>query len=162
MIFVRRQYAGLLLLALLLTSCNRKIKCDYFLLNHFTGEVAIIYGCADGDNINIKNGRQQYYIPNSGILLTKEKFQAGELDQKFYTLSKNNIYEVPVFQYQKDTTKNYIYFDRFETIACALRDNTAKEYSVKFFYVGKKMDSSSNKNRFQFEKQIRSLLGCSE
>ena len=113
-----------------------------------------------GIDVVSRNGRQQYMVPDSGIILTKEQYREGTLDQKFYVRQGKSFSEISPYYYQKDTTTKYIYFDRIETITCASITQKTQGYFVKLFFVGTKMDSSSNKRRVFFENHVRQLIGC--
>jgi hypothetical protein len=147
--------------------CNNKRKNDFIIPSSYEGEIAIVFGFPTGKSLSKKEGRTQYFIPDSGIILTNEEFRGGNLNEKFYlkfidTNQLVGLQEIEEFSFQKDTTKKYIFFDRIATIGCSTSLNKSTGFIVRFFYVGKKMDSTSNSNRFYFEKHIQKLFGCSD
>ena len=148
-------------LIVFISSCEIVTKHDFFIPQNFTGQVAIVYDSQNGIDPPVKNGRKQYIIPDSGIFFSKEHFQSGTLDDKFYTRNNDSsVKELSFYQYQKDSTKNYIHFDRIENIVCATDDKKTKSFFIRFFYVGAKWDSASDQKRFFFTKRVRQLCGC--
>jgi hypothetical protein len=156
-----KYYLYLLSLIVLLSACNKTTRYDIYLPKAYIGEVAIIYDCKSGADSMEVNGRLQFTIPDSGVLLTKVKSpEEGILDQRFYMKTNvNNQEEIETYIYQKDTTHKYIYFDRNITTECQPQGEPIS-YTIKYFYVGYKMDLVSNKKRYFFENHIDSLIGC--
>ena len=145
----------------LICGCNPVIKSDFYLPKNYKGEVAIIYGYKTGHEQVIKDGRQQFLIPDSGILFTKAHLQYGQVDEKYYIKREKEFKELIPYTFQSDnSSEKYIYGNRVETILCLNKKNKSISYSIRFFSVGQDIDSIANKKRFLFVSHIKQLLDC--
>jgi len=144
------------LVALSSTSLYDSNKADYYLPKHYQGEVAIIYGCSTCANPQVQNGRPRLVIPDSGILLTKMTYKAGHPEEHFFMKNNAGTYTaVEPYMWQTDTSKKYIFFERVMNFGYA---KDSLNYYVTFFYVGKKLDSASDKSRALFEDRVNELI----
>jgi len=58
----------LFFISIFLISC-KAIKTDYYFVENFKGNVAVIYGVKKGIKANTENERLQLHIHDSGILM---------------------------------------------------------------------------------------------
>src|ERR1700744_1024787 len=129
------------------TSCNT-IKTDYYFPKGFTGDVALIYDCEGGQEVQIKNGRRQILIPDSGIVLLKAHFKEGPLDEKFYLKNeKGNFSEIYRYPLQKDTSDDnrHVYFERVTEVVGKGQNDKSFASMITFFYVGKGLELDTNR-----------------
>jgi hypothetical protein len=146
------------LILLLFVGCSPQ-RTDYYLPKGFTGDVAIIYDCEDGQDIQIKDGRRQIYIPDSGVVLLKSHFKDGGLEERFYQMSASGSpIEITRFHSDSDTRRgaNHIYFERLEELDGMAQTNRVYESDVEFFYVGTEPESDTNVLRF--ENRVKEIL----
>ena len=142
----------------LFVSCSPQ-RTDYYLPKGFTGDVAIIYDCKDGQDIQIKGGRKQIYIPDSGVVLLKSYFKDGGLEERFYQMSASDSpIEITQFHPGSDTCcgTSHIYFERLEELDGIAQTNRVYESDVLMFYVG--TDLKSDTNRLRFENRVKEIL----
>ena len=140
-------------------SCNT-LKTDYYFPRGFEGDVAIVYGFEEGQDLHLKSGRRQILIPDSGIVLLKTHFKEGQLDEKFYIKDeKNSFMEVYRYTFQEDTccNKKYIYFERVVEFVGKDQKNKSFASMINFFYFGKSLKLDTN--RLNFESHVQNLLG---
>ncbi len=125
---------------------------------NFSGEVAIIFDSKLGNDASYSNGRLQFTIPDSGILLTKASFKSGKEDDRFFIQNDKGSYDtLTTSSFHDNSKKKYVFFDRIITFYKNINGKEKKRF-VEMFYVGEKMDSVSNKNRFFFEQHINDLI----
>ncbi|MEO8771155.1 MAG: hypothetical protein ABI402_13755 [Ferruginibacter sp.] len=148
----------------LFSSCEATIKKDFILPYGFRGEVAIIYEYPGGQDKTVKEGRQQFEIPDSGVIFIKSSNEFGHIDYRFFIKDKNgSLNELYAYSFQNDEEKKlYVYNERVETMVCAAANNKSAGYVYELFTVGKQTDSIANKNSFLFEKRLKRLFGCQE
>lgn len=156
------RYPAIAMLLFFLSSCNYVIKKDFFLPKGFKGEVAIVYEYPTGNAVTVKDGRQQFEVPASGIVLTSAANKYGKIDYKFYIKNnKQGFDELTPYLFQKDEghTK-YIYNIRNETEVCAIRKDKSTGYVMDIFTVGKETDSIANSSSFKFKNRLDRMFGC--
>ncbi|MEO9258052.1 MAG: hypothetical protein ABI207_06695, partial [Crocinitomicaceae bacterium] len=67
----------------LISSCQTKSEI-HLLPKNFKGVVMIIYDQKDGEDVVTKDGSIIYKIPSSGILKTKNTFQEGLVQTRYF------------------------------------------------------------------------------
>ena len=146
------RYFSIVFIVLLGCSCQTRQIDNYYLPQDFEGNVAIIYKTDGGKTTNPQN----WYIPNDGILRTKNKFIPGKYMTNYYQKNSSNTYDTLRYDYTiKDTTNNEIVFPRILTFR---RHDSKEVFTVETFYVGKKKVEELEKDRFVFERKLENML----
>lgn len=65
-------------------------KFDFYLEENFTGYVNVVNHMKCGQSVQKKNGREQLYIPSTGILMYKGNIRAGVVNHRYYYKMKND------------------------------------------------------------------------
>jgi hypothetical protein len=142
----------------LFVSCSPQ-RTDYYLPKGFTGDVAIFYDCKDGQDVQIKDGRRQIVIPDSGVVLLKSPFKDGGQEERFYQMSASGSpIEITHFHSGSDTSggASHIYFERLAEIDGMAPPNKIYETDVLIFYVG--TDPESETNSLGFENRVKEIV----
>jgi hypothetical protein len=80
-------------------------KFDFIFPNQFKGAVIIVGNISCGQTIQIKEGREQLFIPSNGIFLYQGEIQTGYVNHKYYyKLDSNKLKKLP-------ERANYMYFE---------------------------------------------------
>ena len=74
---------GLLLLSFL-GSCSGPTKETVLIPDNFEGEFRIVYGEKCGLNPKMERGRRVLEIPQNGLLIIQQEFEAGIIDRQYY------------------------------------------------------------------------------
>lgn len=94
----------MVLLTSLLNSCQNAEPATYYLPKNFDGTFAVVYSQKEDLDVNLINGRCQFYIPENGILLTKANFSDGWRDDFFLMKTENGYDTLKMYMPNKDTT----------------------------------------------------------
>jgi hypothetical protein len=80
-------------------------KFDFIFPNGFKGSVILVGNISCGQQVKIKDGREQLLIPNNGILLYQGEVETGYVNHKYYyQLPNDSLIPLP-------DRANYMYFD---------------------------------------------------
>jgi hypothetical protein len=151
-------------ISIFLISC-KTIKTDYYLVENFKGNVAVIYGVKKGIKANIENGRLQLNIPDSGILMVSNKYVEGVIEDRFFERKSNGELKGLVVSDNghSSSKKERVYFHRTLTFNNFHKNHILRSsYNAILFYVGEKFDSSLHKERFLFENHLNNLCQALE
>lgn len=152
----------LVLILLFIFSCKQRININYYLPSNFEGEVAIIYNIKDGITPTFKDGRLEIMVPDSGIVLLNTEYKPGEIDYRYYTKAGDRYYRLYPndFSTETDSNKKRIFLQRVMTFDFPYKRRTedSVSYVGELFHVGKRLDTTAEKNRFLFEQHVSEIL----
>ncbi|MEO6980848.1 MAG: hypothetical protein ABI113_20810 [Mucilaginibacter sp.] len=63
----------------------------FLIPQNFRGKITLYYGEPCGQELKKENGRYVYRIPQSGVMVIKNPFEAGLIDQEYYFVDKYGI-----------------------------------------------------------------------
>ncbi|MES2766550.1 MAG: hypothetical protein V4642_11810 [Bacteroidota bacterium] len=88
---------------------NRAENCIYLIPKGFTGNVVIVFGQKNGEQIEYKNEKRLYRIPENGVL--KTKFQKKYGIANMYFLRESSLKENDTIKYMNPADWNNIKLD---------------------------------------------------
>jgi len=99
-------YPGLL--AFMFLGSKRMTPETFLIPKNFRGQITLIYNEPCGQKIPKVNGRLIYKIPENGVMILKNKFETGIIDQEYYFVDEswNKIGKIPEL-IQQDFNEDY-------------------------------------------------------
>ena len=146
-------------LLFIFSNCKTPQQVDYYLPNSYQGEVAIIFS-DKGDSAKFKNDRQQIIIPKSGFVVINQKPYFGQVDYKYYIGTSTGFSEISRHFPGMATNKGqkYVFFEESENGTLIGKKGNYLHYNAFKFYIGQKLDSSVDRERFHFSRYIDSII----
>jgi hypothetical protein len=110
---------------------EEKDKIDFYLPENFHGRVVIIYNCMTGINPQIKNGRSQIFVPQSGIVKVKAQIKFGAVDYRYFITQNTKLVKLNIFASSENHNGNerYVGTGSVVTTYKNLRDNKSEQFA---------------------------------